>query len=115
MLGKRQLTEMASGSYHKRNRRWEAQRRPTQRPPPVRPWVVTAPAVLLDRDKPDVFSLATFNVLAQDLLEDHLDSLYKHCPPQFLEWEYRKLGIMSLLTSCSADVSVYTVKLSRVC
>ena len=105
MLGKRSREDMASGPYFKRNSNWERQSRPLHRAPPVRPWVVTSPAIIHDHHKPDVFSIATFNVLAQDLLEDHLGSLYNHCPRQFLEWEYRKLGLMSLLTSCSADVS----------
>jgi len=107
---KRQREEMASGPYFKRNNCWERHQSRPPRRAPVRPWVVTSPVIIRDHHQPVVFSLATFNVLAQDLLEEHLGSLYHHCPPQFLEWEYRKLGLLSLLTSCSADVSQFNTK-----
>ena len=75
-----------------------------RRMPPVRPWVKTSEPIVSGQNKLDFFSLATYNLLAQSLLEQHTMELYQHCPPQFLAWEYRKQGLLALLTGCYADV-----------
>ncbi|CAH1792341.1 unnamed protein product, partial [Owenia fusiformis] len=57
------------------------------------------------RSNPNMFTfkVMSYNVLAQNLLEDNSD-LYQHCKPEYLEWEFRKENILSQITSKSPDV-----------
>ena len=52
-----------------------------------------------------VFSVVSYNVLAQDLLHKN-QYLYTRCPPELLTWEYRKWNILNELVESTADVSV---------
>ena len=96
---------MASPMFTK-NQAWEKHVHFPRRVPPVRPWVKTSQPIVAGQSKLDFFTLATYNVLAQSLLEEHTVELYRHCPPQLLAWEYRKQGLLALLTGCYADVSI---------
>ena len=97
---------MASPVFNK-DQAWEKHVHFPRRVPPVRPWVKTSQPIVAGQSKLDFFTLATYNVLAQSLLEEHTVELYRHCPPQFLAWEYRKQGLLALLTGCYADVRAY--------
>lgn len=50
-------------------------------------------------------SVVSYNLLAQDLIETN-KHLYTHCPPEQLEWDFRKDNLISDLTQSSADVRV---------
>ncbi|XP_071962266.1 uncharacterized protein [Antedon mediterranea] len=50
-----------------------------------------------------VFSVCSYNILAQNLLDMHPD-LYYHCAPEHLQWEYRKRNLLSELTNSQADI-----------
>lgn len=52
-----------------------------------------------------VFTLASYNVLAQDLLENN-SWLYKHCPQYCLSWDYRWNNLLAEITHRKPDVSV---------
>lgn len=99
---------MATPLFHE-NQPWERHVHFPRRVPPVRPWVKTSQPIIAGQSKLDFFSLATYNVLAQSLLEEHSSELYRHCPPQFLAWEYRKQGLLALLTGCYADVCIIII------
>ena len=60
-----------------------------------------------------VFSVVSYNVLAQDLLHKN-QYLYTHCPPELLSWEYRKWNILNELVESTADVSVLCLYLQFV-
>lgn len=47
--------------------------------------------------------MASYNVLAQDLLEEH-HYLYRHCAPQHLDWSYRRQNVMKQLNKHNPDV-----------
>ena len=49
------------------------------------------------------FKVASYNVLAQNLLEDHRN-LYIHCDAKYLEWNYRKNNLLSEITQHMPDV-----------
>jgi len=49
--------------------------------------------------------VASYNILAQDLLEQHLH-LYKHCDERHLCWPYRRKNIMHQLNKNDPDVCV---------
>jgi len=51
------------------------------------------------------FSVASYNILAQDLLEEHR-CLYGHCNEQYLHWSYRRQNIMRQLNKHNPDVCV---------
>ena len=51
-----------------------------------------------------VFSLASYNILSQNLLEDNL-SLYRHCEPRDLDWDFRKVNLLSEIEHYQPDVS----------
>ena len=97
--------QMASPVFTK-DQAWEKYVHFPRRVPPVRPWVITSQPIVTGQNKLDFFTLATYNMLAQSLLEEHTTELYRDCPPQFLAWEYRKQGLLALLTGCYADVCV---------
>lgn len=103
---KRRFTKAMASPIFIKDQAWEKYAHFSRRVPPVRPWVVTSQPIVTGQSKLDFFSLATYNMLAQSLLEEHIRELYRHCPPQFLEWEYRKQGLLALLTGCYADVRV---------
>lgn len=50
------------------------------------------------------FTLASYNLLAQSLLEKNPD-LYTHCPPALLAWEHRRQRLLDELIHYNADVS----------
>ena len=49
------------------------------------------------------FSLASYNILAQDLLEEH-SYMYRHCDEKYLRWSYRRQNIMRQLNKHNPDV-----------
>ena len=51
------------------------------------------------------FSVASYNILAQDSLEQHFD-LYEHCDERHLRWPYRRKNIMHQLNKNNPDVCV---------
>jgi len=59
------------------------------------------------------FSVASYNVLAQDLLEEHA-YLYQHCDDQQLHWSYRRKNIMRQLNKNSPDVRLLCLGTSSV-
>jgi len=52
------------------------------------------------------FSVASYNVLAQNLLEEHY-YLYRHCAQQHLDWSYRRQNIMKQLNKHNPDVCLH--------
>ena len=52
------------------------------------------------------FSLASYNILAQDLLEEH-SYMYTHCDAQCLRWSYRRQNIMRQLNKHNPDVCLH--------
>ena len=52
------------------------------------------------------FKVASYNVLAQNLLEDH-KSLYVHCAAEYLNWEYRKRNLLVEIKQHLPDVSFH--------
>jgi len=51
------------------------------------------------------FTIATYNVLAQNLLEDN-SYLYSHCKDfRYLEWSYRQKQLLAEITHYEPDVS----------
>ena len=51
------------------------------------------------------FSVASYNILAQDMLEQH-SHMYRHCNDQHLHWPYRRHNIMRKLNKHSPDVGL---------
>nr|XP_057921376.1 protein angel homolog 2 isoform X2 [Doryrhamphus excisus] len=49
------------------------------------------------------FSVMSYNILSQDLLEDNL-YLYRHCPPQVLAWTHRLPNLLAEIQKYDADV-----------
>ncbi|XP_064622966.1 protein angel homolog 2-like isoform X2 [Lineus longissimus] len=49
------------------------------------------------------FSVMSYNVLAQSLLEEHRD-MYHHCEPSFLNWEYRRKELIEEIKFFHPDV-----------
>lgn len=50
------------------------------------------------------FTVMSYNVLAQDLLEAH-EELYTHCPLEVLEWSYRCSLLLEEIQKWAPDVS----------
>jgi len=53
------------------------------------------------------FSVASYNILAQDLLEQHFH-LYHHCDERHLRWPYRRKNIMHQLNKNNPDVCAFS-------
>ncbi|XP_034018516.1 protein angel homolog 2 isoform X2 [Thalassophryne amazonica] len=78
---------------------------------PVRPLLrrwETCPACSVDLQPPEDskafdFSVLCYNILSQDLLEDNL-SLYWHCDPAILAWEYRLPRLLAEIQLYDADI-----------
>lgn len=51
------------------------------------------------------FTVMSYNILAQDLLEDHQD-LYVHCPLEVLDWSYRCNLLLEEIVKWAPDVSL---------
>ncbi|XP_077587642.1 protein angel homolog 1 isoform X2 [Stigmatopora nigra] len=49
------------------------------------------------------FTVMSYNILAQDLLEAHLE-LYKHCPREALEWSYRSNLLLEEIQKWAPDI-----------
>ncbi|XP_077477429.1 protein angel homolog 1 isoform X2 [Stigmatopora argus] len=49
------------------------------------------------------FTVMSYNILAQDLLEAHLE-LYKHCPREALDWSYRSNLLLEEIHKWAPDV-----------
>ncbi|XP_054617781.1 protein angel homolog 2 isoform X2 [Dunckerocampus dactyliophorus] len=49
------------------------------------------------------FSVMSYNILSQDLLQDNL-YLYQHCPPQVLAWTHRLPNLLAEIQKYDADV-----------
>lgn len=56
------------------------------------------------------FTIATYNVLAQNLLEDNR-YLYRHCEKEWLMWPYRQEHLLAELIFHQPDVSSYLYNL----
>ena len=77
-----------------------------------RHWVYTDSGRMLHRNSADAcqknsfrFSIATYNVLAQNLLEEN-SYLYSHCSEErYLEWSYRQQQLLAEITHYEPDVS----------
>ena len=52
------------------------------------------------------FTVASYNVLAQNLLEDHRE-LYEGCGESFLKWQYRRQNLLRDIKKHQPDVSYY--------
>jgi len=52
------------------------------------------------------FSVASYNILAQDLLEEH-SYMYTHCDEQILRLSYRRQNIMRQLNKHNPDVCLH--------
>ena len=50
------------------------------------------------------FTIATYNLLAQNLLEDN-SYLYSHCRDYYLEWSYRQKQLLAEIAYYEPDVS----------
>ena len=88
------------GSTSKREKNW-----------PSRPWIALKEEESNERaptgndSKRCVqFTIASYNLLAQSLLEKNSD-LYAHCPPAFLAWDHRRQRLLDELAHYNADVS----------
>ncbi|XP_076442040.1 protein angel homolog 1-like isoform X2 [Babylonia areolata] len=55
------------------------------------------------RRRPVEFSIMTYNVLAQNLLEDHSD-LYTGCRPRWLDWDHRRQLLMAEIACHNPDI-----------
>ncbi|CAN8009742.1 unnamed protein product [Ixodes pacificus] len=56
------------------------------------------------RERGDLeFTLMSYNLLAQTLLEDNL-YLYQHCPEQLLDWPLRRDNLLAELRQADADI-----------
>ncbi|KAJ8290447.1 hypothetical protein GJAV_G00013000 [Gymnothorax javanicus] len=53
--------------------------------------------------EPFKFTVMSYNILAQDLLEAHLD-LYQHCAPEVLAWEFRFPNILREFVKWDPDI-----------
>jgi len=78
-----------------------------------RPWVYMDSGRTLHNSSSDSteqqngfqFTIATYNVLAQNLLEDN-SYLYSHCEnSHYLEWSYRQQQLLAEITYYQPDVS----------
>ncbi|XP_047430047.1 protein angel homolog 2 isoform X2 [Mugil cephalus] len=49
------------------------------------------------------FSVMTYNILSQDLLQDNA-YLYRHCPPDVLAWEHRLPNLLAEIQGHEADI-----------
>ncbi|XP_072350286.1 protein angel homolog 1-like isoform X2 [Scyliorhinus torazame] len=49
------------------------------------------------------FTIMSYNILSQDLLETNAD-LYSHCQPEFLQWEFRFQNILQDLETWDPDI-----------
>ncbi|XP_067848187.1 protein angel homolog 1-like [Heptranchias perlo] len=56
-----------------------------------------------DDDRPFEFTIMSYNILSQDLLETNTD-LYSHCQPEFLKWEFRFQNILQEIESWDPDI-----------
>ncbi|XP_055496212.1 protein angel homolog 1-like [Leucoraja erinacea] len=52
---------------------------------------------------PFEFTVMSYNILSQDLLETNCD-LYSHCQPEFLKWEFRFQNIMQEFDTWDPDI-----------
>ncbi|GCB63280.1 hypothetical protein scyTo_0011594, partial [Scyliorhinus torazame] len=59
------------------------------------------------------FTIMSYNILSQDLLETNAD-LYSHCQPEFLQWEFRFQNILQDLETWDPDV-VHTAYADDTC
>ena len=59
------------------------------------------------------FTVGTYNILAQNLLDEHL-YLYRHCEPSQLFWNFRKLNILDEIGRKFPDVSAMIIYISIV-
>lgn len=50
------------------------------------------------------FSVASYNILSQELLEDNA-YLYRHCHPAVLPWSHRLPNLLAEIQRLDADVS----------
>ncbi|XP_013773328.1 protein angel homolog 2-like isoform X2 [Limulus polyphemus] len=50
-----------------------------------------------------LFTVMSYNILAQDLLESNM-FLYEHCSPECLTWEYRKNNLLKEIRKAAVDV-----------
>jgi len=77
-----------------------------------RQWVYTDSGRMLHDNSNNVrqqnsfkFTIASYNVLAQNLLEDN-SYLYSHCRDfRYLEWSYRQKQLLAEMTYYQPDVS----------
>lgn len=58
------------------------------------------------------FTVVSYNILADNLLWKNL-YLYKSCPPEALQWDYRRDKIIAELHQANADVSLKKVLQTR--
>ncbi|XP_020389993.2 protein angel homolog 1-like isoform X1 [Rhincodon typus] len=56
-----------------------------------------------DDNKPFEFTIMSYNILSQDLLETNSD-LYAHCQPEFLKWEFRFQNILQEFETWDPDI-----------
>ncbi|XP_068608178.1 protein angel homolog 1 [Brachionichthys hirsutus] len=49
------------------------------------------------------FTVMSYNILAQDLLEAHPE-LYAHCPPEVLDWNYRRHILLEEILKWTPDI-----------
>ncbi|XP_067894638.1 protein angel homolog 1 isoform X2 [Heterodontus francisci] len=56
-----------------------------------------------DDSKPFEFTIMSYNILSQDLLETNAD-LYTHCQPEFLKWEFRFQNILQEFETWNPDI-----------
>lgn len=54
------------------------------------------------------FSVVSYNILSQELLEDNA-YLYRHCHPAVLPWSHRLPNLLAEIQELDADVSPATV------
>ncbi|XP_076351710.1 protein angel homolog 2-like isoform X1 [Tachypleus tridentatus] len=50
-----------------------------------------------------LFTVMSYNILAQDLLESNM-FLYEHCSPEYLTWEYRKNNLLKEIIKAAVDI-----------
>ena len=93
------------GSSSRRDRNWSN-----------RPWINLQEEEPNERAPTDIdgrgslqFTLASYNLLAQSLLEKNPD-LYTHCPRALLAWEHRRQALLDELIHYNADVSTTSLK-----
>ncbi|XP_043552859.1 protein angel homolog 1-like isoform X1 [Chiloscyllium plagiosum] len=56
-----------------------------------------------DDNKSFEFTIMSYNILSQDLLETNSD-LYSHCQPEFLKWEFRFQNILQEFETWQPDI-----------